>query len=203
MQALPSHFVLRPVWGASRRGVFVVADGRDLIREEPFSAAALYRNILRAGPLAWTRPILAEEFVRSADGQYRLPVDDKCHTFAGTVGAVEVIERANTTTGRMRYYTPNWDVFRDPMNTFFPEAEPTPPPRGLAEMLDMASRLGTALSTYMRIDFFATDRGCVFNEFASTPHQGGFFTAYSDDLFGRLWADNAPSAGVDRLRHTP
>jgi hypothetical protein len=194
LHALPSHFVLRPVWGASRRGVFVVADGRDLLREEPFSIASLYRNVLRAGRMAWARPILAEEFVRSPDGQYRLPVEYKCHTFAGTVGAVEVIERTNTTRARMRYYTPEWNVFPDPMNTFLPEAEPTPPPRGLADMLDMASRLGRALGTYMRIDFFATDRGCVFNEFASTPHQGGFFTAYSDRLFGDLWADNAPSA---------
>ncbi len=83
-------------------------------------------------------------------GNICLPVEYKCHTFAGTVGAVEVIERANTTTARMRYYTPDWDVFPDPMNTFFPEAEPTPPPRGLADMLAMASRLGTALETYMR-----------------------------------------------------
>ncbi len=194
LAALPSHFVIRPVWGTSRQCVYVVAAGRDLLRAEPFSAAVLRRSILHAGRLAWTLPILAEEFVRSEDGQYRLPVEYKCHTFGDTVAAVEMIERTGANTGQHRYYASDWRPMPDPMNTILPQAELTDPPRCLAEMLALARRLGTAVGTYVRVDFFATDRGCVFNEFASTPANGRGFTAFCDDLFSRLWEDKFPDA---------
>jgi TupA-like ATPgrasp len=194
LRTLPTHFVIRPLFGSSRKGVYVVADGRDLLRGEPFSAATLRRSILRTGTFAWTRPILAEEFVRSEDGQYRLPVEYKCHTFGDTVAAVQVIERSGVKTGRHRFYTADWRAFRDPMSTRLPQADFSDPPRCLGEMLDLAARLGTAVGTYLRIDFFATSRGCVFNEFSSTPFRGEGFTAFCDDLFGRLWAEKFPSA---------
>lgn len=194
LRTLPTHFVVRPVLGASRQSVYVVADGRDLLRGEPFSAATLRRSILRAGKLAWTRPILAEEFVRSVDDQYRLPIEYKCHTFGDTVAAVQVLERSGVKTARDRFYTADWRAFRDPMNTQLPQAGFSDPPRCLDEMLDLAARLGTAVGTYVRIDFFETGRGCVFNEFSSTPWSGAGFTTFCDDLFGGLWAQKFPSA---------
>ena len=194
MNALPSRFVLRSVWGASRRGVYVVADGRDLLRDQPFSVTDLRRGIRRAGRLAWTVPILAEEFVRSEDGQFRLPAEYKCHTFGDTVAAVEMIERAGAKEARHRYYTSDWRAFSDPMNTILPPLELRDPPEHLQEMLGLAARLGAAIGTYMRIDFFATDRGVVFNEFASTPANGHAFTPFCDDLFGGLWEARCPHA---------
>lgn len=192
--ALPSHFAIRPVWGTSRQCVYVVAEGRDLLRGEPFSAAVLWRSILRSGRLAWTLPILAEEFVTSEDGRYRLPVEYKCHTFGDTVAAVEMIERTGASTARHRYYASDWQAMPDPMNTILPQAGLTDPPRCLDEMIDLARRLGSAVGTYVRVDFFATDRGCVFNEFASTPANGRGFTAFCDDLFGGLWEEKFPRA---------
>ncbi len=194
LSALPSHFVIRPVWGTSRQSVYVVAEGRDLLRAEPFSAAVLRRSILRSGWLAWTLPILAEEFVRSEDGQYRLPVEYKCHTFGDTVAAVEMIERTGANTARHRYYAADWRPMPDPMNTILPQAALAAPPRCLDEMLDLAGRLGGAIGTYVRVDCFATDRGCVFNEFASTPANGRGFTAFCDDLFGGLWEEKVGNA---------
>jgi hypothetical protein len=46
----------------------------------------------------------------------------------------------------------------------------------------------------MRIDFFATDRGCMFNEFSSVPVGGHENTPYCDELFGALWAEKVPHA---------
>jgi hypothetical protein len=40
-------------------------------------------------------------------------------------------------------------------------------------MLEPAARLGAAIGPYMRVDFFASDVGCVFNEFDRTVRQGG------------------------------
>jgi TupA-like ATPgrasp len=194
VRTLPSHFVIRPILGTSRQGVYVVANGRDLLRGAPFSAAALRRGIFRAGRLAWTLPILAEEFVRSADGAYRLPTEYKCHTFGDTVAAVQMLERSGARTARDRFYTCDWRAFPDRMNTALPEAELADPPRCLDDMLRLATRLGTAIGTYMRIDFFAGPDGCVFNEFASTPANGHGFTGFCDDLFGALWSEKFPSA---------
>lgn len=188
---LPPRFVLRPVWGTNRQGVYVVAQGHDLLRDRPFTSAELRRSILRAGKMAWTIPVLAEELVRPEDRDQRLPVEYKCHTFGDVVAAVQVMERTGIKARGHRFYTPDWRPFADPMNTQIPQAEPRDPPRCLPAMLELAARLGAAIGTYMRIDFFASDQGCVFNEFASTPH---YFTPFCDDLFGALWDDIFPTA---------
>jgi len=62
------------------------------------------------------------------------------------------------------------------MDVGLPEAEVRDPPACLAEILRHAAVLGTRLGTYVRIDFFATDRGCVFNEFSSMPGGGRDYT---------------------------
>jgi hypothetical protein len=54
--------------------------------------------------------------------------------------------------------------------------------------------MGAELGTYMRIDFFATDGGCVFNEFSSAPGRGEGYTPYCNGVFGALWAERFPDA---------
>ena len=80
------------------------------------------------------------------------------------------------------------------MNTDLAQAEPRDPPRCLEEMLRLARRLGVAIGTHMRIDFFASDSGYVFNEFSSAPNGGKCFTPFCDDLFGALWEETFPDA---------
>lgn len=194
LSELPTHFVIRPIAGTQRQGVYVVAHGRDLLRGVPFSSAALRQSILAAGKMAWTQPILAEEFVTTETGDYRLPVEYKCHTFGDVVAAVQVMDRTGMRADEHRFYTSDWRPYADPMNTDLPQAEPRDPPRCLDEMLGLAARLGAAIGTYIRADFFATDSGCVFNEFASTPTSGRLFTPFCDDLFGALWEEKFPDA---------
>jgi len=138
--------------------------------------------------------MLIEQFVRSEDGSYRLPLEYKCHTFGDTVAAVEVIERKGINNARNRYYTPAWEPFPDPMNRCLRQDELREPPRCYEQMLDLAVKLGVALGTYARLDFFATDQGCVFNEFTVFPFEGRDYTPYCDELFGALWAEKLPRA---------
>ena len=194
LASLPGHFVIRPVWGTVRNDVFVVADGRDLLRGQSASPAEIRKCLRRSPTLDWAVPILAEEFVKTEDGRYRLPIEYKCHTFGDTVAAVELIERRSARRGELRFYTPGWEPFPDPMDIGLPQAELTSPPPCLEEMLRCAQRLGTSVSTYVRIDFFSTDRGCVFNEFSSTPRKGASCTPYCDEIFGALWAEKFPHA---------
>ena len=81
------------------------------------------------------------------------------------------------------------------MNTYLDEDEEIKEaPACLGRMLELAGRMGAELGTYMRIDFFVTDGGCVFNEFSSVPLRGRYFTPYCDRVFGALWAERFPDA---------
>ena len=194
LESMPSHFVLRPVFGANLSGVRLVADGRELIWGEPATAADLRSKLPRAR-LRRGVPILIEEFVRSEGGEYRLPLELKCHTFGDTVAAVEVIDRLRVNRARHRYYTPAWEPIADPMHTGLKQDDVIrPAPRHLDRLLSLAAALGAAIGTYIRIDFFAADRGFVFNEFSTFPFSGTNYTPYCDELFGSLWAEKFPDA---------
>jgi hypothetical protein len=194
LRTLPSHFVLKPVWGAGKVGVYVVANGRDVVHDQPVSPSILRRGVLKVSRYAWTRAVLAEEFVRSTDPRYPVPVEYKCHTFGDTVGAVENIVRPPSARAQTRFYTADWEPIADRMNTYLDPGEVSPRPPFLTEMVELARRLGTVLGTYMRIDFFGGPGGFVFNEFSSTPANGGGCTPHCDRLFGDLWAEKFPSA---------
>jgi hypothetical protein len=195
LDSLPSRFVVRPMIGSNGRGVLVVADGRELIWNRSATRAELPALLPRSGRLKRGVPILIEQFVRTEDGSYRLPLEYKCHTFGDTVAAVEVIDRRGINNARHRYYTPAWEPIADPMNTCLRQDEQLrQPPRCYEQMLAQAARLGAALGTYLRLDFFATDQGCVFNEFTTFPFEARNFTPYCDALFGALWAEKFPDA---------
>ncbi len=191
LRSLPSRFVLRPVLGTDDQGVFVVANGRNLLTSERFSTAALRASIWRRGKLAWTLPILAEEFV--GEDALGLPREYKFHAFGDRIAAIQAVDRSEIRS-RQRYYSPDWDAFPDPLNTYLAQAEPFDRPPCLDEMLGMAARLGGAIGTYMRIDFFASAERYVFNEFASTPFSGMGFTPFGDAFFGRVWEEQFPDA---------
>lgn len=193
--SLPTRYVIRPVWGTAMRGVHVVAHGWELLRNVPATDVDIRRRLFREhGPMAAT-PLLVEEFVPGEAGESRLPIEYKCHLFGDTIAAVQVIERAGSQTGIQRYYTPRWEPFPDVMDTNYPLAPPRAPPASLDEMLAAARRLSKAIGTYMRIDFFDSAAGAVFNEFSSTPQvQTLPFTRYCDEMFGALWQQRIPGA---------
>jgi hypothetical protein len=195
LESLPPCFVIRPLWGRRRRGAYVVADGRELLRGESAAPAELRQRLARDRALR-SVPILVEQFATTEDGRHRLPLEYKCHTFGDTVAAVQVIERTGVDSGstRHRYYSPAWEPFRDPMEAL-PQDEVRSPPACLEEMLEIAARLGRSLRTYMRIDFFSSEPGCVFNEFSSAPAiRSRPFTPHCDELFGALWNEKFPDA---------
>jgi hypothetical protein len=194
LESLPSDFVVRPVRGTDKRGVLVVAGGRELLGDQPVSPEQIRTRVGRPRRLGRGMPILVEERIGSGDGRNGLPLECKCHAFADAIVAVQVIERTPGSQASHRFYTPSWEPFADPINVGLPLAEVRRPPACLEEMLALAGRLGTAIATYMRIDFFATDRTPVFNEFSSTPRGAlrGEITPYGESLFGSQWAERCP-----------
>ena len=193
--SLPARYAIRPVRGTAASGVYVIVDGRDVLRDVPLTAAELRGRLLREhGPLSLT-PLLVEAYVPADGGPSPMPVEYKVHTFGNVVGAVQVLERTGQRTGIHRYYTPHWEAFPDAMDTHYALAPPRPPPRDLDLMLADSTRLGRAIGTYMRVDFFGSPAGAVFNEFSSTPQvQAPAYTPGCDALFGALWQRHFPDA---------
>jgi hypothetical protein len=194
LESLPSRFVIRPMFGANKEGVAVMVEGSELLMGGSPTTEELRQRIPRTRFLRRPSPVLIEEFIRTAERD-ALPLEAKCHTFGDEVAAVELLARASGFERRHRYYTPDWEPIPDRINTHIDEDdELREAPACLGRMLELARQMGAALGTYMRIVFFVTEGGCVFNEFSSVPARGDHYTPYSDRVFGALWAERFPDA---------
>jgi hypothetical protein len=191
VRALPPAFVIRPLWGTSRHGVYVVVGARP-----PAWRAVLGHGAASEHPARRETRLeladLAEEFVRSEDAS------TGCRSSTSATPSATRSRRCRcwsgrAPTGRGTASHAHWRAFADPMNASC-RRRAARSARLSGEMLALAARLGAPVGTYMRVDFFATDRGCVFNEFASTPANGDGFTPFCDDLFGALWDAKFPRA---------
>jgi hypothetical protein len=185
-ESLPDHYVVRPIYGHSRQNVFPIVAGMDALRGTPYTKREMQQHLITRFGRFSRIPILIQEFVRTEHGEYKLPIDYQCHLFGGVVAAVQVIQRRVGASAN-RFYSETWEPFRDRMRATLPLGDYSEPPRCLDEILSTVRTLGASYGTYVRIDVFATDRGCVFNEFTGTPARGTNFTPYADEYFGELW----------------
>ncbi|MEJ7682261.1 MAG: ATP-grasp fold amidoligase family protein [Segetibacter sp.] len=111
---------------------------------------------------------LFEEFVRTEDGEYKIPDDYKFYMFNGQIGCIQVINRLSNTTGFTSWYDENWNLLPN-LTTNYPEGKVQPIPKCLQEMIDYAGKLSKSYEIFVRVDFYATDKGAVFGEFTPTP----------------------------------
>lgn len=191
LDSLPEHYVVRPNLGFARRGVYVIANGTNLLSQVTYTKPQLREQLRQTTGNIFGLPILVEEFITTEDGEYRLPTEYKYHVFGETVGAIQVLQRSsNKRDTKHRFYTEQWELIEDQMSGDLPLANYIDPPRCLEEMSMLAKRLGKAYDTYVRADFYSSERGCVFGEFASTPAGGRGFTKYADEYFGGIWQEN-------------
>jgi hypothetical protein len=190
---LPGRFAIRPIWGAGKRGIHVVADGQKLLGEGPADSESIRRKIVEERGRINLIPLLCEEAILQEAGKPRLPLEFKCHMFAGVVGAIQLIDRSARNQGfSTRYFDRDWVPFGERMaDDSVTQLPPPEPPPYLPTILEWARELGNALGTYMRIDFFGTDNRCVFNEFSSTPGTHDL-SPFGNDLLEALWQAHVP-----------
>lgn len=194
LDELPSTFVLKSVFGTSGNHVYVMRDGTDVLHNLTFSASGLRDHLRGAFGRVALVPILVEEFIGGevAEG---LATDYKCHVFGNVVGAIEVVHRISAKNATCTFYTPTWSMFDYPFTTpKYPAGGYEPPPQCLDEMLRHARALGMAYGTFVRADFYAARRGCVFGEFSTTPNDGNDFTEEANRYLGALWERYFPDA---------
>jgi hypothetical protein len=178
---IPSAFVVKPVWGGGGRGVSAFSGDRQWAGGEAQTRDELIGQTFRRRS-AWV-PLMIEEHARRPDGSYGEPVEYRFQVFCDRVEAVSLLLAGQ---GLQGFFSPAWERFPEGLGTRFRQAD-FPAPEGLEQMIDAATRLGTAYGTYVRVDIFWTDRGLRFNEFSSCPAQGRGITAFADAYLGACW----------------
>jgi hypothetical protein len=189
LHALPRNFVIRPAWLQGSRGVRVVRGDRELLDGRAVERGQLKSELRREAGAISPMPYLVEEFLRTEQGEYELPLDYKFFMFGEAVGAIVVVDRRSRTDWRNVAYTPEWELTPEPILTAdHPRADPKPRPRCFEQMVAWARTLGRAYETFVRVDLYATDGGCVFGEFCCAP-ASGIFTDYAESHFDCLWRE--------------
>jgi TupA-like ATPgrasp len=198
IEAIPDHFVIKPVAGHSSRGVFLLHRvGRDryqslLDRAETFSSRDLldrYAQWLNKGLIPET--VIVEQLIFDGSPANPIaPIDFRFFCFYGEVGFVMARDGHGTRAGsrvRFRFFDDHWEdlgVVRLDVTNDAAIAVP----RQAESMVEVARRLSASIPRPMvRIDLFDSDNVAWFGEV--TPFPGGSFTMATpyDRRFGAQW----------------
>lgn len=185
---LPASYVIKTSFGASSEQVIPICNGRNIFNNQEYSPEQI-REFFR-GTMSRVAPygyLMVEELLLPEEGGAQSK-DHKCHVFAGKVAFIEVIDRIK---GVATWYLRDWSLPPQSIGTGkFQQGPYEEPPAHYQKLLEYAEKLGGAYGPeYVRIDFYLTNRGCVFGEFTATPNQGLGQTTYGDRILGKLWKD--------------
>ncbi len=185
--ALPSCYVIRPTAGHSCQLVFLMANGINLLDKKKYEKKDLLKVLAKAVKENKYLEFLIEEFVKTEDKEYKIPVDYKFYTFNGKIAVIERIERLSAKSGLVSYYDEDWNVIDNLSVAKYEIGASQSPPDCLKEMAEQARRLSLSYQIFVRIDFYATDKGAVFGEFTPTPGCADFLTFKADKIFNDYW----------------
>lgn len=194
IESFPEYYVIRPVWGTARRGVYVMSGDLDVLTNTRFNKIELKEHLISQLGEVSKSPILVEEFVRSEKGEYKLPTEYQFYTFGDKIAFVSVQQRIATKqiTNR-QLFTSDWQLFPEPIDNFAPLRGDFEQPQCWQEMISCVKRLAVAFETFVRVDYFATDKGPIFSEFSSTPQPLQFITSFGDQYLGKMWCEIYPN----------
>lgn len=184
---LPLNYVIRPTSGHSLQCVFLFSNSTNLLDEKTYIKEDIIRILDKALQKDHFTEFLFEEFVRTEDGEYKIPDDYKFYMFNGEIACIQVINRLSCAKGFTAWYDENW-VLLSNLTVNYPDGKRQPAPACLPEMIAAAKTLSRAYKIFCRIDFYATDKGAVFGEFTPTPALGKGFTKDGDKLLAAYWA---------------
>lgn len=184
--SLPAHYVIRPTIGQCSKGVYVMDKGLNLFDKNFYTPDEIVSHLkedLKKNPLI---EFLVEEFVKNENGEHRIPNDYKFLCFNGEIAAVAVIDRVSPDEGYSHFYDREWKKMKK-IHYFYPGKDVPERPACFPEMIEHAIAMSKVYGLFVRIDFFATDKGAVFGEFTPTPAMGKNFTPYGKKLLLEHW----------------
>ena len=186
LQKLPENYVIRPTIGHSCNGVFVMKKDVNLFDKKSYTDAEIKDALTQYLSQNPKTEFLIEEFLTSEDGEYRVLTDYKFFAFNGHIAAILVINRLSPKAGFQTAYTQNWEQTTTLVTTY-PEGNYQNPPECLNEMIADVKKLSKTYEIFVRVDFYATNRGSVFGEFSPTPIVGNCSTPFANKLFKQYW----------------
>lgn len=192
VDALPARLAVRYAWGAGSYQANLLVDGRELLDDRACTPQELYASLRRQYGRWTMHPLLVEEFLEDAAGEPRA-TQFNFYCFSGHVGMVEHVQHSGRTSRRTAY-NPSWHPFPEVVCSQRLRGEPIPRPPEMEEMLAVASRLGAAYGTFVRVDLYMTTKGIYFGEFSSTPFNGTHILPWADHLLGQLWQQHCPQS---------
>ncbi|WP_347159729.1 ATP-grasp fold amidoligase family protein [Pontibacter chitinilyticus] len=185
-EKLPEQYVIRPTIGHSSERVYLMNKSVNLMDKHIYTPDALRKNLSKAIARNKYLEFLIEEFVRDEKGVHRIPDDYKIAAFNGEIAVIDVINRTSPKTGFSSCYDEHWNRVPN-LAGFYQPAPLQEPPACLQDMLACARKLSKAYEIFVRIDFYATDKGAVFGEFTPTPSRGKGFTPDANKLLVDYW----------------
>lgn len=185
---LPQNYVIRPTIGHSCNSVFVMKNNLNLFDKKKYTnneiQACLSTDLYNNAQLEF----LVEEFLVNEDGKYDILTDYKFYAFNGNIAAILVINRLSPKTGFQTAYTEQW-VPTSELVTSYPKGRPQNPPACFEEMIEAVKKLSKAYEIFVRVDYYATNKGAVFGEFSPTPSLGNNSTPFARKLLKSFWAE--------------
>ncbi|MFD2514645.1 ATP-grasp fold amidoligase family protein, partial [Pontibacter locisalis] len=183
---LPDQYVIRPTIGHSCKMVFLMDKHMNHMDSCFYSDEQLKDVMQETLDKNSHQEFLIEEFLRSEKGEYKIPVDYKLSLFNGELAVIDVINRMSPKTGLSSCYDENWNMI-ECIGKQYQRSAYQAPPACLPEIINWGKKLSKAYEIFVRIDFYATDKGAVFGEFTPTPGKGNGFTPEADIMLLNYW----------------
>lgn len=184
---LPLHYVIRPTIGHSCNLVFLMANSVNFMDKQTYQPEDIKSLLSKALEENEYVEFLFEEFIKTEEGEYKIPDDYKFYMFNGEIARILVINRKGPKEGRISAYDKDWNIIESAPQNKYAKAEFQQPPNCFNEMTEQAKTLSRSYEIFVRIDFYATDKGAVFGEFTPTPGLGKDFSPKVDKLLLKYW----------------
>lgn len=187
LSKLPDKFVIRPSIGTNSRMVFLMDGKTNLFDGKKYSDQQLISMISEASLQESNVEFLIEEFLTDENADRNIMNDYKFYMFNGEVACIRLINRKSPKEGENLYYNEEWDLIPTIKKTKYKEGSYQSPPVCLEEMISYAKGLSKQCEIFMRIDLYATTKGAVFGEFATTPSHGIGYTPNGSRFLMSYW----------------
>lgn len=194
---MPNQFVLKPQWGSSNNGVFLLerkGEGvwYDSMRSKTFlqseiideyhSECERFNSIIEA--------VMAEERFVQQRREVQVPLDYKMYAFHGRV---ELIMQRNVNGSRTpkdwkyMYFDRNWETIEPPLPIINYEEKPILPSH-TEELVTVAEVISKSIPRpFIRIDLYDAEGGVGFGELTSHPGTYKSYFPEWDKKLGEAW----------------
>jgi hypothetical protein len=185
---LPKQYVIKPTIGHSCDLVFLFDHSINLLDNRKYPYEVLIETLKTALEKNSNLEFIIEEFLKTEQGEFKIPIDYKFYMFNGIIATIHVVERFSYQKKISGFYDEGWNE----MEHLFSfkgkllKGRFHQPPK-FHEMIEYAKRLSKAYEIFVRIDLYATDKGTVFGEFTPTPSKGNYFTSHADKMLLKYW----------------